>query len=153
MPSSIRNAGASLERMLALEQPELREGRHHAHPDQSRRTRRAPLIGRTVDDRERLLDPADEALAVRRQAHAARMAFEQSQAEPVFDSGHPPADRAVRHAGDIGRGENEPSRATVHTVSRLASGGREPGAGAAAGDAAGARFARVEAPAGRRLEL
>jgi hypothetical protein len=99
----MRNVGASLSSACCRSNSQSCAKAGHAHPDEPRRARQAPLIGRAVDDRERLLDPADEALAVRRHAHAARMTFEQRHAEPVLDGSHAPADRAVRDAGHLGR--------------------------------------------------
>ncbi|MDW9245581.1 hypothetical protein C7S13_7534 [Burkholderia cepacia] len=80
------------------------------------------------------------------------MTFEQLQAEPVSTAATRRLIAPCVTPETSAAARNEPSRATVHTVSRLASGGREAGAGAAAGNAA-PRFARAEAPAGRRLEL
>ncbi len=92
----------ALQSSLAFEEPQLGEPGHHTEFDQSEAARRAPLIRRTVDDAERLLDPADEALPVRCQPHASRMAFEQCRAEPVLHSSNPPANRAMREAGHPG---------------------------------------------------
>jgi hypothetical protein len=56
---------------------------------------------RSIDDAKRVLDLEYEALAIRRQSHASRVAFEQCHAEPVLHSRNPPADGAVRDAGNL----------------------------------------------------
>ena len=84
------------QRVKARHQPQPADRGDRGQPHHRCAARVAPAVGRVRYQREGLIGAQEKPLPFRRQRDAARASLEQFQAEPAFQLGDLPADRAMR---------------------------------------------------------